>query len=728
MQYRVVGIAAVAIALAGCRDVPQPLAPSEPSMSVGSTGSSTWPLIYRNFVPDFGFNANPYAGWTINGFLSPTTGQAAIAQRVTPGSDVALREVRVAVTHFAGTDSLRVHVQRDSAGLPGPVLETIPLGGFSPLAPAVALARSKVLPVLPKGVPVWISLTASGPGVIAGWNFNSAGDVALSGSMASTQGGSSNGPWSITNGLTRGAFQLNGSPPSEGLKPITLDDLTLLPGGALVIDGAPWYYAATFSNRTTSTRSNVALQAWIEQGAARRAAGGQLVSCAAATGALPFGTCIAGANGVSASNASAGRGTLVPGPAGLVVQVVQLTASGPTTLATRAIPVTLTSAPTNPAVLGVTVAPSETTINQIGQTVQLTATVQAVGGASTAVAWSSSNVLTAVVNSTGRVTVVAEGAAFITATSVADPTKRASALVSVLSAPAVGSGMQVAPGMPVLQVGRQVLMAAQIPGDLSGPANVVWSSTNTSVAVVNTSTGLLTTVSAGAALITATSVSDPSKSASALVSVGTTPAVGQGVNVSPGRLDLVPGSTGLLFPQIVGGVSNILAVTWTSSNAAVASVSAGGSVTGLAPGSATITAASKADPSKSVTIPVTVTDLAFTSPATSVNVSTGAVNPPANPTSIALDVTAKGPSSIFVPPWSKVEFFVSSGGTLVSIGTGSLTAVLDNGVVRLFRYSLHWTPGTAFGTGPQSVVARAYSASGSSVTLPPNNFITLTDP
>lgn len=409
------------------------------------------------------------------------------------------------------------------------------------------------------------------------------------------------------------------------------------------------------------------------------------------------------------------------------MQLVQLTANGSTTLVSRSIPVTLTSATTTPAVLGVTIAPSDTTITQIGQLVQLTATVQAVGGASTAVTWSSSNAQAAVVNTTGQVTVVADGAAFITATSVADPTKRASVLLSVLSAPARGNGLQVAPGMPVLQVGRQVLMAAQIPGDLSGPANVVWSSTNTSVTVVNASTGLLTTVGNGAALITATSVADQSKSASALVSVGTTPAIGQGVNVSPGRLDLFPGTSGLLFPQIVGGVSNVFAVNWSSNASFVASVDASGRVTGLARGNTTITAVSKTDPSKSVSIPVSVYDLAFTAPASSVSISTGASNPPANPTSVSLAVTVTAPNFTFVSPGFSVEFFVSSGGTLVSIGTGSLT-VVDNGVVRVFIHALQWTPGTAFGIGPKVVVARVYNASGFSVTTPQNSFITLTNP
>ncbi|HEX4933685.1 MAG TPA: Ig-like domain-containing protein, partial [Gemmatimonadaceae bacterium] len=545
----------------------------------------------------------------------------------------------VAVTHFGGMDSLRVHVQQDSAGKPGPVLESIPIGGWSPLIPTVAVARSRIFPVLPRGIPVWISLTAGGAGVISGWNWNSIGDVAVGGNMATTQGGSTNGPWGTTNGLTRGALQLNGSAPAYGLKSVTIDDLALLPGGSLAIDGAPWYYAATLSNRSTTPRTNVALQGWIEQGSARRAAGGQLVTCTSSPGVLPFGTCVRPVNGITASNATAGTGTLVPGPAWLVASVVQLTAAGSTTLATRAIPVTLTSQQVPPAVLGVTVSPPDTTIDQVGVTAQLAASVQAVGGASTAVMWASSNPAVAPVSSTGRVTAVSPGAALITVRSAADPTKVATSLVSVLAYPARGNNL----------------------------------------------------------------------------------------NVSPGRLDLLPGGTVPLAAQVIGGPSSPVDVYWMSGNTAVAVVDATGRVTAVAPGTATITVVSKLDPTKSATVNVTVHDLRIASPNAPVSISTGNTQPPANPTSVTLVATVTGPSGIFMPPFTSVAFFATVGGSLVNLGSGSML-MTDNGMNRVISWQLTWTPGTAFGTGPQSIVAVAYNAAGRVGTTLANTLVTLTDP
>jgi surface protein len=71
----------------------------------------------------------------------------------------------------------------------------------------------------------------------------------------------------------------------------------------------------------------------------------------------------------------------------------------------------------------------------VGETLQLSATVTTVGGASDAVTWTSGNTGTATVSSTGLVSGIAVGEALITATSVFDTSKRDTTLVSVASVP-----------------------------------------------------------------------------------------------------------------------------------------------------------------------------------------------------------------------------------------------------------------------------------------------------
>lgn len=81
----------------------------------------------------------------------------------------------------------------------------------------------------------------------------------------------------------------------------------------------------------------------------------------------------------------------------------------------------------------------------------------------------------------------------------------------------------------------------------------------------------------------------------------------QSVSVSPTTLTLPEGSTGTLTPMVTAdaGVTD-RSVVWSSSNNAVATVDQTGKVTAVAPGTATIVVASKADPAKSASVAVTV--------------------------------------------------------------------------------------------------------------------------
>lgn len=155
--------------------------------------------------------------------------------------------------------------------------------------------------------------------------------------------------------------------------------------------------------------------------------------------------------------------------------------------------------------------------------------------------------------STGLYTAPAlAGTHTITATSVADPMKNATATVTVQGA------ISVSPSTVALNLGAQQQFAATVSG--SSNQSVTWSvdsagagnATNGSIS----STGLYTAPQlAGTHTITATSLADSTKSATATVTI-------QGsVSISPSSVGLSPGGT-QQFTAAVMGANNVV-VTWS---------------------------------------------------------------------------------------------------------------------------------------------------------------------
>lgn len=123
---------------------------------------------------------------------------------------------------------------------------------------------------------------------------------------------------------------------------------------------------------------------------------------------------------------------------------------------------------------------------------------------------------------------------------------------------------------------------------LSG-RTITWATGNASVATVSAA-GMVTAVAAGNALISATS---EGRTGTAQVTVQVPVA---SVTIQPATLSLAPGESGALTAAPRDASGNALAgrtITWSTSNAGVATVSETGVVTGVAAGTATITAASE---------------------------------------------------------------------------------------------------------------------------------------
>jgi hypothetical protein len=168
-----------------------------------------------------------------------------------------------------------------------------------------------------------------------------------------------------------------------------------------------------------------------------------------------------------------------------------------------------------PSVATVEVTPA-TADRQVGQTLQLSATVKDVNGnilSGQPVSWSSSASTVASVSSSGLVTATALGTALITA---ASGNKSGVATINVVPEPI--ASITVAPGNDTLLVGETSQLTATM-RDASN--NVVtgrqptWSSSSTGVATVSAS-GLVTAVGDGVATISA---SADNKTASATIRV-----------------------------------------------------------------------------------------------------------------------------------------------------------------------------------------------------------------
>lgn len=269
------------------------------------------------------------------------------------------------------------------------------------------------------------------------------------------------------------------------------------------------------------------------------------------------------------------------------------------------VPVTVAALP----VALVRVNPSTASL-RVGGTLVLQAEGQDASGAAVAgrpVTWSSSAQAIATVSSNGTVTGIASGVATITAT-IDGVT--GSALVTVESVPV--SSVRVSPDAGALLAGESLQLTA-IATDSTGATLsgrlVSWSSSAPAIASVS-STGLVNAFAAGSVTITA---SVEGKSGTARITVSRVPV--SSIVVTPSALTLTTGRAVRLTAQALDSTGRELIgrpISWSSDNAAVASVASDGTVTAVAPGRAEITATAEGKVGKATidVTPVPVASLA----------------------------------------------------------------------------------------------------------------------
>lgn len=137
--------------------------------------------------------------------------------------------------------------------------------------------------------------------------------------------------------------------------------------------------------------------------------------------------------------------------------------------------------------------------------------------------------------------------------------------------------------------------------------NVKWTSSNPTIATVDSS-GTVTALSLGKAHITATTQDGSNLSAICEVSVIDTSTPVSKISLSKSTLSLLTGGSDTLTAILIPDNATNKQVTWSSSNPAIATVSAAGVINAITPGSVTITATTSDDSNLNATCNLTVTE------------------------------------------------------------------------------------------------------------------------
>ncbi len=240
-----------------------------------------------------------------------------------------------------------------------------------------------------------------------------------------------------------------------------------------------------------------------------------------------------------------------------------------------------------------------------GETINIVATVNPENASDKTVTWSSSDATVARVDQTGKVAAVKGGSVTITAKA---GDKTATCAVKVTTPV---ESISLDRNSVTLEEGQNTTLVATINPNDADEKTVNWSSSNSSVATVNN--GVITALSEGETTITA---SAGGKSATCKVTVQKKVVPVSSVTLNKTTLSLLKGQSETLTATVNPDDATDKAVTWSSSDATIATVDQSGKVTAVNGGEVIIKAAcgeKSAECTVTVTVPVESVSLDKTS-------------------------------------------------------------------------------------------------------------------
>lgn len=310
---------------------------------------------------------------------------------------------------------------------------------------------------------------------------------------------------------------------------------------------------------------------------------------------------------------------------------------------------------------------------QVGNSGQLVATVSPGNATNRSVNWSSLDMGVATVDENGKVTAVAPGSVKITAQTV-DGSKTATCNITVIPVQIPVSGVSLNESSVNLPLDDAIRLTATVLPENATNKNITWSSSNTSVASVD-SNGNITARAYGMATITV-KTADGDKTATCNVTVPKI--LVTSVSLNKTAVSLFVGGSETLTATVLPNNAFNKSVTWSSNDTAIATVDQYGKVTARSSGTATITIAS-VDGNKTATSIVNViapvTSVSLNKPAISLLVGDTetliATVQPTNASNKAVTWSSANPSIAMVDANGRV--------TALSPGTTSVTVKTVDG-------------------------------------------------
>jgi uncharacterized protein YjdB len=246
------------------------------------------------------------------------------------------------------------------------------------------------------------------------------------------------------------------------------------------------------------------------------------------------------------------------------------------------------------------------------------------------------------------------------------------------------AAISIAPPTIALQAGKTLQVTAtprDSAGNVLGGLATTWSSSDTNIAKIST-TGMLTARGEGSASV---HVEIGGKSADAPVAIAKAPVAS--VTVSPGAPSVAIANTVQFTASTLDASGNALSgrtISWSSSNTAVATISAAGVAGGVTAGTVTITATSEGV-SGHTTLTVTTTAPPPPPPVATVTVSLGASSVTAGQGTQATAVLKDAGGNVLtgrIISWSSsntAAATVNAGGAVTSLaaGTAKITATSE---------------------------------------------------